>query len=459
MALIKSISGTRGTIGGLAGKNLTPQDIVEVSSAYAQWLLDHNRGKKPKVILGRDARISGHLVSQLVRASLQMTGVDVVDLGLTTTPTVEMAVMQQQADGGIILTASHNPREWNALKLLNGKGEFLSATDGESLLATIKEGNVNYALIDDLGTYTQMETALEQHIEAILAHDLVDAKAVQEKGYKVVVDAVNSTGALAMPPLLAALGCECILLHGEPNGEFAHNPEPLPQHLCDLIDKVKTTGADLGVAVDPDVDRLALVGKGGSWIGEEYTLVLVADYILQHRKGPTVSNLSSSRALRDLTKSYGQTYHAAKVGEVNVVEKMKAVGAVIGGEGNGGIIVPDLHYGRDALAGLALVLTYLAKSGKELHELRAGYAEYVMIKTKLQLAEGMDVDQRLTALAQLHKDQQLDTSDGLKIDFPEGWVQMRKSNTEPIIRIYAEAPSQEKAEEFAALLKDDFLKL
>ena len=383
MAFIKSISGFRGTIGGTAGDNLTPQDIVACTAAYGAWLI--RRGNTRKVVVGRDARPSGAMVSQLVTATLLAQGFEVVDLGLSTTPTVEMAVPHLQAGGGIILTASHNPKEWNALKLLNEKGEFIAAADGKQLLDMLAAGDISYAQVDDLGTYRTDDTLLDYHIQQVLAHPLVAAAAIRAKGFKVVVDGVNSSGAFAIPALLKALGCEVEVLNGEVNGQFAHNPEPLPQHLTELCERVKTAGADLGIAVDPDVDRLALIGPGGTWIGEEYTLVTVADYVLQHQPGSTVSNLSSTRALRDLTRQYGQTYYAAAVGEVNVVEKMKATGAVIGGEGNGGIIDPALHYGRDSLIGTALVLSHLARSGKDMNALRAGYPNYHMVKDKVAL--------------------------------------------------------------------------
>ena len=457
VAFIKSISGFRGTIGGTAGDNLTPEDIVSCTAAYGRWLLD--AGKAPRVIIGRDARPSGAMVSQLVSSTLQALGIEVVDLGLSTTPTVEVAVPALQAGGGIILTASHNPKEWNALKLLNEKGEFISAEDGHNLLQLVDGAQITYATVDELGAYREDQSMLEHHINAVLDHPLVDADAVRAQQFRVVVDAVNSTGALSIPPLLEKLGCRVVVLNGEMNGQFAHNPEPLPQHLTELREVVKVEQADLGIAVDPDVDRLAFVGPGGEWIGEEYTLVLVADYVLQHRPGVVVSNLSSSRALRDVAQKHGQQYHAAAVGEVNVVEKMKAVAAVIGGEGNGGIIDPQLHYGRDALVGTALALTYLAKSGKTINELRAGYSSYFMIKDKIALREGLDVEavlQRVEATYAAREDVEVNTIDGVKLDFPQAWVHLRRSNTEPIVRVYGEGESEEIIQAMVAEVKAFF---
>lgn len=456
MALIKSISGFRGTIGGIAGENLTPQDIVESAAAYGTWLLQ--AGNTPKVVIGRDARISGELVSQLVSSTLQMLGIDVVDLGLSTTPTVEVAVPELKAGGGIILTASHNPKQWNALKLLNERGEFLSAQDARDLLGLLDGDSISYANVDDLGTITEREDMLQFHVDQILAHPLVDQRLVQAQGYKVVVDAVNSSGAFAMPAILEALGCEVIVLNGNANGHFAHNPEPLPQHLQVLCETVAREGAHLGVAVDPDVDRLALIGEGGTWMGEEYTLVAVADYILQHQPGPTVSNLSSTRALRDVTEKHGQTHYAAAVGEVNVVNKMKEVGAAIGGEGNGGIIDPNLHYGRDALVGVALVLTYMAKTGQSMNDLRESYPTYAMVKDKVALSPDLPVDERLAEVASKYASEaSVNTIDGVKLDFSHGWVHLRRSNTEPIVRIYAEAPSEEEVAALVERVKKDFL--
>lgn len=456
MPFIKSISGFRGTIGGTAGDNLTPQDIVACTAAYGTWLLQ--RGNTPKVVIGRDARPSGAMVTQLAIATLQALGIDVVDLGLATTPTVEVAVPLHQAGGGIILTASHNPKEWNALKLLNEKGEFISANDGRNLLALLDEGSITYCAVDDIGTCHTDATALDAHVQQVLAHPLVDADAIRAQHFKVVVDAVNSVGAIALPVLLEALGCAVEVLNAEPNGQFAHNPEPLPEHLIELCARVRDSGAHVGIAVDPDVDRLALVGEGGTWIGEEYTLVLVADYVLRHTPGPTVSNLSSSRALRDVTRQHGQTYHASAVGEVNVVEKMKAVGAVIGGEGNGGIIDPALHYGRDSLIGAALVLSHLAHSGQSLNELRAGYPQYYMVKDKVVLSPTLDVEQKLADIEAKYKTEaEVNTVDGLKLDFPEGWIHLRRSNTEPIVRIYGEAETEAAVAALVARIKVDFI--
>lgn len=443
MAFIKSISGFRGTIGGLAGDNFTPEDIVSCTAAYGTWLLGQQ--KQPKVVMGRDARPSGSMVAQLVSSTLQSLGIQVVDLGLSTTPTVEMAVPALKAGGGIILTASHNPKEWNALKLLNEKGEFISAADGKALLSLVDDAQIQYAAVDDLGSYELNDDMLDYHVEQVLSHSLVDAALVQTKKYRVVVDAINSTGAMSLPPLLKAMGCEVILLNGEMNGQFAHNPEPLPHHLIDLGEAVKNNKADLGLAVDPDVDRLAFIGPEGQWIGEEYTLVLIADYVLQHRAGAVVSNLSSSRALSDIAGRYQQPYFAAAVGEVNVVEKMKAVGAVIGGEGNGGIIDPELHYGRDALIGTALALTYLARSGKTINELRAGYPSYHMVKDKIQLSPELEVEKILAEIQSTYEKEegvQVNTIDGVKLDFPQGWVHLRRSNTEPIVRVYGEGESE-----------------
>ncbi len=437
------------------GDNLTAEDIVSSVAGYGSWLL--SSGVPARVIIGRDARPSGHLVAQLTSATLQMLGIEVIDLGLATTPTVEMAVPHLGAGGGIILTASHNPENWNALKLLNQHGEFISAADGQRLLRMLADGEVQYAEVAQLGAYSNRTDLLEYHLEAILGHELVDTAAVQERRFKVVVDAVNSVGALAIPALLERLGCEVTVLNAEMNGHFAHNPEPLPQNLEGLLTAVREQQADLGVAVDPDVDRLALVGPGGQWIGEEYTLVTVADYFLQHRPGTVVSNLSSSRALRDLAAGYGQEYRASAVGEVNVVAAMKASEAVLGGEGNGGIIVPDLHYGRDAVAGVAFVLSYLAKSGKTINELRAGYSHYEMIKDKIALQPGFNVEERLEALEGRFGQAEISKVDGLKLDFPEGWVHLRRSNTEPIVRVYAEANNLETATELAGRVKEELL--
>ncbi|MEM1320762.1 MAG: phosphoglucosamine mutase [Bacteroidota bacterium] len=453
MALIKSISGFRGTIGGQAGTNLTPQDIVECTAAYGRWLLD--RGNAPKVIIGRDARISGEIVSQLVASTLRSLGIAVVDLGLSTTPTVEVAVPEEQAGGGIILTASHNPKQWNALKLLNEKGEFISAQDGREILDLVAEGEIEYASVDKLGSYQQIDDYIDRHIAKILTLPLVNAERVKAKQFKVVVDCVNSTGAISVKPLLEALGCKVTLLNEEMTGHFAHNPEPLPENLRELSKAVIADKADLGIAVDPDVDRLALVCEDGEMFGEEYTLVAVADYILQHTKGSTVSNLSSTRALREVTEKYGCTYAASAVGEVNVVNQMKAVNAVIGGEGNGGIIYPELHYGRDALVGIALLLTYLADFGQPISFLKRTYPSYVISKNKIQLTPELDVDYLLKKLQTKYSHEEINTIDGLKINLESGWIHLRKSNTEPIIRIYSESSSEVTANHLADKIRGD----
>lgn len=454
MTLIASISGVRGTIGGPQGKGLTPQDIVNFVSAYANVL--NKSGKPQKVAIGRDARISGEMVNHLVVGTLMGMGIDVVDLGLSTTPTVEYAVPRLEAGGGIILTASHNPKQWNALKLLNEKGEFISAEEGNELLALIESGEFNYADVDDLGSYTVDNTWIDKHIEGILAYDLVDKDAIAAKGYKVVIDAVNSTGGIALPKLLKALGVdEVVELYTEPNGVFPHNPEPLAENLSDLANTVKKEDADLGISVDPDVDRLVLVREDGVFFGEEYTLVAVSDYILQNRKGNTVSNLSSTQALKDVTLKHGGEYQAAAVGEVNVVTKMKETNAVIGGEGNGGVIVPDFHYGRDALIGVALMLSYMAKAGKSAGQIRAAYPNYHISKNKIALEEGMDVDGILKKVKQKYSKQEINDIDGVKIIFDGEWVHLRKSNTEPIIRIYSESSSKTTAETLAAKLIED----
>lgn len=455
MSLIKSISGFRGTIGGTVGNNLTPVDIVESTAAYGSWLLE--KGYNPKVVIGRDARPSGPMVNQLVVATLQGLGIEIIDLGLSTTPTVEMAVTHLEAGGGIVLTASHNPRQWNALKLLNNKGEFISAEDGKDLLGLIENGRINFADVDDLGAYEQNTGMIDYHIQQVLAHELVDITAIKAKSYKVVVDAVNSTGAISIPPLLEALGCTVSIINGRVDGQFAHNPEPLPANLVELCEVVKKEKADLGIAVDPDVDRLALIGPGGTWIGEEYTLVTVADYVLTHKKGAAVSNLSSSRALSDIAKKHGQAYFASAVGEVNVVQKMKDTGAVIGGEGNGGIIDPSLHYGRDSLIGTALVLSHMARSGKDINELRASYPNYYMIKDKVALSPDLDVEAKLAIIKEKYATEaKINTIDGLKLDFPNGWIHLRRSNTEPIVRIYGEAGDEQEARALADRVKADF---
>ncbi|NBC08779.1 MAG: phosphoglucosamine mutase [Bacteroidetes bacterium] len=458
MTLIKSISGTRGTIGGQAGDNLTPQDIVESTAAFGYWL--RQQGAVPKVVVGRDGRISGAMVSQLVIGTLRGVGIDVVDLGLSTTPTVEMAVVMEQAGAGIVITASHNPKQWNALKFLNQHGEFISKSDGEALLRIIDSGAIDYAKVGDIGYHLPVQGYIQKHVDAILELPYVDADLVRSQKYRVVVDCINSSGAVALPPLLKALGCEFELLNKKPNGRFAHNPEPLPHHLRALRETVVEEQAHLGIAVDPDVDRLAFVCEDGSWFGEEYTLVAVADYVLQQTPGNTVSNLSSTRALRDVTERHGGQYFASAVGEVNVVTEMKARNAVIGGEGNGGVILPALHYGRDALVGAAIFLTYMAKSGKRPTEIKAAYPAYEMVKDKIQLTPEIDVGRLLAKLETRFKDEPYSTIDGLKVDFPDGWVHLRKSNTEPIIRVYAEGQTQESARAFAQRMKaaaDDIL--
>lgn len=453
MSLIKSISGFRGTIGGKPGDNLTPLDIVACTGAFGQWVINTTGNRK--IVIGRDGRISGPMVSALVVNTLIGLGFEVIDLGLSTTPTVEIAVPLEGAGAGIILTASHNPRQWNALKLLNHKGEFISAADGAEVLQLVDSGEVTYAAVDHLGTYREDNSYIAKHIEKVLAHALVKERTVQPKKFKVVVDAVNSTGALAVPPLLKAMGCEVVLIHGDITGQFAHNPEPLKEHLTDLAAAVRTHQADLGIAVDPDVDRLVFMCEDGELFGEEYTLVAVADYVLGKHPGNTVSNLSSTRALRDVTLQRGGEYYAAAVGEVNVVEKMKAVKAVIGGEGNGGVIVPDLHYGRDALIGIALFLTHLAESDEPMTSLRAKYPDYAMAKNKIDRAPDTDVAHILGYLGEKYAHEEINTIDGLKIDFPDGWVHLRPSNTEPIIRVYAEAPTPARAQALTRQLIDD----
>ncbi len=449
MTLIKSISGIRGTIGGKSGDNLTPIDAVTYAAAFGQWIKSQREKENYRVVVGRDARISGPMIQELVMQTLVGMGIHVVDVSLSTTPTVEMAVTMEHADGGIILTASHNPKQWNALKLLNAKGEFLSAANGQKILDLVNSGDITFSEVDRLGKITKNEAYIDLHIEEILNLPLVNTSAVQGAGFKVVVDAVNSTGGIAVPMLLEAMGVYTIKLHCTPNGQFPHNPEPLKEHLGDLMETVVRTKADFGIVVDPDVDRLAFVDEDGEMFGEEYTLVAVADYILQHTPGNTVSNLSSSRALRDITEKHGGSYFASAVGEVNVVEKMKEVNAVIGGEGNGGIIYPELHYGRDSLVGIALFLTYLAEEKCTVSQLRSQYPSYFMSKKKIELTPGLDVDALLATMAKRYASEDISTIDGVKIDFPENWVHLRKSNTEPIIRIYTEAKSQEEADTLA----------
>ncbi len=447
MSLIKSISGIRGTIGGKVNDNLTPLDIVKFASAFGTWLQNNKNKKDLTLVIGRDARISGAMLNSLVTATLQGLGINVIDLGLSTTPTVEVMVPELNADGGIILTASHNPKQWNALKLLNEKGEFINAENGAEVLALAENEDFNFAEVDDLGKYEIREDGFEIHIQKILALPMVDAQAIKNKKYKVVLDAVNSTGGIAIPQLLEKLGVEVVKLYCEPTGEFPHNPEPLKEHLGDICELVKKEKADLGIVVDPDVDRLALIDENGEMFGEEYTLVAVADYLLKNKNGVAVSNLSSSRALRDVAKKHQSEYFASAVGEVNVVNLMKDKNAVIGGEGNGGIIYPDLHYGRDSLVGVALFLTHLAKEDKTVSELRATYPAYFMGKKKIELTPDIDVDAILTKMTEAYQNEEISTVDGVKIDFETNWVHLRKSNTEPIIRIYTEAFSQEQADD------------
>jgi phosphomannomutase len=450
MSLVISISGIRGTIGGVPGKGLTPIDTVQFASSYASWLKEQSGKQDPTVALGRDARISGPMVEQLVSATLSAMGVHVYQMGLATTPTVEMAVTHLKADGGIILTASHNPAQWNALKLLNGRGEFLSAADGAAILQKARSNDYCYAGIKELGTIKPLEGMDVQHISQVVGMDLVDVAKIKEKGFRVAIDCVNSVGGLVLPRLLEELGVEDLIeLYCEPTGQFPHNPEPLPEHLTEISEIMKREKADVGFVVDPDVDRLAIVCEDGSMFGEEYTLVAVADYILSKTPGNTASNLSSTRALRDVTEGYGYSYFPSAVGEVNVVEAMKANGCVIGGEGNGGIIYPALHYGRDALVGIALFLTHLAESGMTCSQLRKRYPEYAISKNKIELPEGTDADLLLAAFEKEYAAYEVNTVDGVKADMPEGWVHLRKSNTEPIIRLYAEARSGKEAERLA----------
>lgn len=450
MSLIKSISGIRGTIGGAPDDNLTPIDAVKFAAAYGTWLKKHIYKTRVKVVVGRDARISGEMVQNLVQYTLVGLGIDVVDIGLSTTPTVEVAVTMEQADGGIILTASHNPKQWNALKLLNNKGEFLNAQEGEEILRIAAVNEFTFAEVDALGHITHNNTYIQRHIDAVLSLlPLATLEAIRKRKFKVAVDAVNSTGGIAIPLLLERLGAEVVPLYCEPNGQFPHNPEPLKEHLADICAKVVEAKADLGVVVDPDVDRLALITEEGEMFGEEYTLVACADYYLSKKKGNVVSNLSSSRALRDIAEKHGVEYAAAAVGEVNVVTKMKEVNAVIGGEGNGGVIFPELHYGRDALVGVVLFLSLLVEKGITVSALRRSYPAYFMSKNKIQLTSGLNPDKVLLAMQEKYAHEQITTIDGLKIDFPFSWVHLRKSNTEPIIRIYTEAKSQTEADALA----------
>ena len=448
MTLIKSISGIRGTIGGCVGDALTPLDIVRFTASYATFIRKQSSSSNT-IIIGRDARISGEMVSNIVSGTLIGCGFDVLDVGLSTTPTIEVAVQIEQSAGGIIITASHNPKQWNALKLLNDKGEFLSAKDGEEILELAENDAFTFSEVDDLGKYTFDDSFNDKHIEEVLNLNLVNVDLVKSAGFKVVVDAVNSTGGFMIPRLLERMGVEFVKLYCEPNGKFPHNPEPLPKNLTEISKLVVEEKADFGIVVDPDVDRLAMVCEDGSMFGEEYTLVAVADYVLSKTPGNTVSNLSSTRALRDVTNNHNGSYEASAVGEVNVVDKMKATNAIIGGEGNGGVIYPEMHYGRDALIGVALFLTQLAERKISAKTLRDSYPNYFISKNKIQLTPEIDVDAILTTLEEKYKNEQITTIDGLKIDFQEGWVHLRKSNTEPIIRIYAESEGEEKANKFA----------
>lgn len=453
MTLIKSISGIRGTIGGGIGDNLTPIDAVKFAAAYGTWIKQQRQKEHYHVVVGRDARISGAMIQNLVMNTLIGMGIHVIDLGLSTTPTVEVAVPMEHADGGIILTASHNPKQWNALKLLDANGEFLNAIEGAKILDIAETGDTSFADVDSLGKITINDAYIDMHIDEVLAMDLVNVEAIKKSNFKVVVDGVNSTGGIAIPLLLERLGVHPIKLYCEPNGHFPHNPEPLKEHLTDLSKVVVDEKADFGIVVDPDVDRLAFMDEHGEMFGEEYTLVACADYVLSKTPGNTVSNMSSTRALRDVTEKHGGSYEASAVGEVNVVNLMKKNNAVIGGEGNGGIIYPELHYGRDALVGVALFLSLLAEGTKTVSELRASYPNYFMSKKKIQLTPELDVDGLLKTMEQNYSNENITTIDGVKIDFENSWVHLRKSNTEPIIRIYTEAPSQHEAD----LLADRFI--
>lgn len=447
MTLIKSISGIRGTIGGKTGDTLNPLDIVKFTTAYATFI-KRTAGKagKGKIVVGRDARISGDMVRNVVCGTLIGCGLDVTDIGLATTPTTELAVRMSGAWGGIIITASHNPRQWNALKLLNSDGEFLTKANGNEVLAIADKEDFDYADVDSLGKYTPDDTFNQRHIDSVLRLQLVDTEAIKKAHFKVCVDAINSVGGIILPQLLDALGVEYTILNGEPNGDFAHNPEPLEKNLGGIMGKMKEGGYDLGIVVDPDVDRLAFICEDGRMFGEEYTLVSVADYVLAHTKGNTVSNLSSTRALRDITECHGGHYTAAAVGEVNVTTKMKEVGAVIGGEGNGGVIYPESHYGRDALVGIALFLSSLAQKGCTASELRATFPNYFIAKNRIDLTPSTDIDAILDKVKEMYKDERITDIDGVKIDFPDKWVHLRKSNTEPIIRVYSEASTMEEAD-------------
>lgn len=456
MTLIKSISGIRGTIGGNTGENLTPLDIIELTSAFAAFLQAGEPNKKLTIVVGRDARVSGDMVSRLVCGTLQGMGANVIDTGLSTTPTTELAVLHHHADGGVIITASHNPMQWNALKLLNAKGEFISNADGKLLQEIANSHDFRYADVKALGSYSSYNNSIQDHIDAVLRLPLVNKEAIEKANFSVIVDPVNSTGAISIPPLLKQLGVKNIkVLNEEPNGLFAHNPEPIPENLTGISEAMKKGSYDLGIVVDPDVDRLAFIKPDGEMYGEEYTLVSVADYVLQHAKGNTVSNLSSTRALRDVSRQNGVEYNAAAVGEVNVVEKMKATNAIIGGEGNGGVIYPELHYGRDALVGVALYLSYMATSGKSCVEIRSQYPDYKISKNKIELRGEIDIPTLLDAIAEKYSDYEVNRIDGVKIDFEDSWVHVRSSNTEPILRIYAEALTTSTADNIARKIMQD----
>ncbi len=460
MSLIVSISGIRGTIGGKQGENLTPVEVMRFTASYAMWLKETSKSEKPKVVVGRDARISGEMISRIVQGTLVSQGCEVIDIGLATTPTTEIAVMHEKAEGGIIITASHNPMEWNALKLLNARGEFIEQQDIDRILDFYDRfEDIEFNDVESIGILLEGIDYVYKHVDLIEGLDLVDREAIKEKKYTVAVDCINSVGAVAIPVLLKKLGIDKIIeINCVPNGRFAHNPEPLEGNLADLMKVVREKGADVGFAVDPDVDRLAIICEDGSYFGEEYTLVAVADYVLQHTPGSTVSNLSSSRALRDVTHKHGQQYYASAVGEINVVKKMKEVGAVIGGEGNGGVIYPELHYGRDALVGIALFLSYMARTGMKPSQIRALYTNYFMAKKKAPL-HGIKFNEILHKIIGHYKDKaEINTTDGLKLDFEDGWVHIRKSNTEPIVRIYSEARTEEKAHELADQIIDKFFK-
>ena len=460
MALIKSISGIRGTIGGRAGEGLSPLDVVKFTSAYAAFILSSKNSASNTIVVGRDARISGEMVNKLVVGTLLGMGMDVVDIGLATTPTTELAVTMEQAAGGIILTASHNPKQWNALKLLNEKGEFLNAKEGETILKLAEAEDFTFSEVDQIGKLTVKDDYTQKHIESVLALDLVDVEAIKAANFKVAIDCVNSVGGIAIPALLDALGVKTVeKLYCEPNGQFPHNPEPLPEHLTEISTVMKSGKFDAGFVVDPDVDRLAIIAEDGSMFGEEYTLVAIADYILRHTPGNTVSNMSSTRALRDITQKYNCNYEASAVGEVNVVTKMKETNAVFGGEGNGGVIYPASHYGRDALVGIALFLTHLAKEKKTVSELRKTYPTYFMSKNKIELTPQIDVDGVLAVIKGSYKQYEVNDIDGVKIDFPTGWVHLRKSNTEPIIRIYSEAGTPEQADNFAKAIMEEIKRI